>query len=256
MTKTPRYVAESCPHEIRPGTAICLHCRHAERLAAHERRKHYMLRSSVAGAVVVTLGAAGVLGATAIRGRSTRSAERTPRTAVARTVHPSIKAAQAAPMEHAVRDAAMSKVAATGPSVSAGNVAIEPAPPRPAPRTDLAPILPQGRSDLADGLSATRTDSVVVLSFDTRLARTRIPEKFERFVRATLPTIYGAAADSALARIPEGGLARQGDLIDELPTRGLRIPTPTGGTIMLFPMTRPGQDGPLVTRYRVLVVAR
>jgi hypothetical protein len=92
---------------------------------------------------------------------------------------------------------------------------------------------------------------MVVLDFDTKLARTRMADKFERFVRATLPSIYGAAADSALARLPQGALASQGDLIGDLPTRGMRIPLPNGGAIVLFPMTRQGQDGPLVTRYRV-----
>lgn len=256
MPKTPQRLSEPCPHEIRPGTTVCLHCRHVERLAARERRKRYVLRSSAAGAIVVTIGAAGVLGAMVIRGRPARPTVRTERAAQTASVDQSAaKRSAATPL--AKPDSSVIRVAPGSSNVSAGNVAIAPIVAKPAPqpalRGVLAPILPEGRSDLPDGISAIRTDSVVVLSFDTKLARTRIPEKFERFVRATLPTIYGASADSALARIPEGGLARQGDLIGELPSRGMRIPTSSGGTITLFPITRPGQDGPLVTRYRVMV---
>lgn len=234
MPKTPQRLAEPCPHEIRPGTTVCLHCRHVERLATRERRRRYMLRSSAVGVVVATLGTAGLLGAMVIRGRSPRAPEAAHTDVVVATT-------QAPPRI---------------PNLSSGSVAVAPSAARPVahPSSGPVPVLPQGRSDLPDGISAMRTDSVVVLSFDTKLARTRMPEKFERLVRATLPTIYGASADSALARIPQGDLARQGDLINELPTRGMRIPVQSGGTITLYPITRPGQDGPLVTRYRVLVV--
>ena len=253
MPNTPQRLSESCPHEIRPGTTVCLHCRHVELRAARERRKRYMLRSSAAGAIVVTLGAAGVLGAMVIRRHPLRPSERNERVVRARSVEPRTPA-RATPTPAATPNPQVVTVAATNSSVSAGNVAIAPVAPTQASRAALAPVLPEGRSDLPDGISAMRTDSVVVLSFDTKLARTRMPEKFERFVRATLPAIYGARADSALAKVPEGGLARQGDLINELPTRGMRIPMPSGGAITLFPITRPGQDGPLVTRYRVTVV--
>lgn len=234
MPKTPQRLAEPCPHEIRPGTKVCLHCRHVERVATRERRRRYMLRSSAVGVVVATLGTTGLLGAMVIRGRSPRAPE-APHTNVA------VSAAPAPPRM---------------PNLSSGNVAVAPSITNPIAPVSAGPtpVLPQGHSDLPDGISAMRTDSVVVLSFDTKLARTRMPEKFERFVRATLPAIYGAPADSALARIPEGDLARQGDLITELPTRGMRIPVQTGRTITLYPITRPGQDGPLVTRYRVVVV--
>jgi hypothetical protein len=116
------------------------------------------------------------------------------------------------------------------------------------------PVVPQGQSNLPDSLLATRADSVVTVWFDRTMIRTRNPWKFERLVRSTLPALYGPLADSALARIPEGGLVRQGDLINELPTRGLRIPVAPGWTFSLYPITRPGHDGPLVTQYRVLVV--
>jgi len=107
---------------------------------------------------------------------------------------------------------------------------------------------------VGDSLLVVRADSSVTLLFDHPMVRTRIPEKFERFVRSTLPALYGAVADSALARIPEGGLARQGDLINELPERGMRIPVAPGLSIALYPITRSGRDGPLVTQYRTMVV--
>jgi hypothetical protein len=101
---------------------------------------------------------------------------------------------------------------------------------------------------------AIRKDSVVTLWFDRALVRTRIPEKFERFVRATLPALYGPVVDSALAKIPAGALASQGDLINDLPTRGMHIPVAPGWTLTLYPIVRAGRDGPLVTQYRVFVI--
>ena len=109
-----------------------------------------------------------------------------------------------------------------------------------------------GQSSLPDSVVAIRGDSEVVVSFDLMMIRTRRAQKFEQFVRSTLPQIYGRAATDALSKIPDGGLAAQGELLDELPKKGMRIPG-AGWTIRLFPETRPGQDGPLVVRYRVSV---
>lgn len=103
-------------------------------------------------------------------------------------------------------------------------------------------------------MTAIRGDSEVVLSFDLMMVRTRRPEKFEQFVRSTLPAIYGRGIQDALSKIPDGGLASQGALLTELPARGMRIPVTSEWMIRLFPETRPGQDGPLVIRYRVSVV--
>jgi hypothetical protein len=144
----------------------------------------------------------------------------------------------------------------SSPSVSsAGSVAASSAgvngPQTPPP---FGPILPAGESPIGQGVTATRTDSAVVVSFDSPMVRTRRPEKFESLVRATLPAIYGRGADSALAHVPEGGLTRQGDLMRVLPTRGIRIPAGDSWEIRLYPETRTGQDGPLVVRYRVSVV--
>jgi hypothetical protein len=144
--------------------------------------------------------------------------------------------------------AARAQQGAAAPKVKA------PAAPPTASAAPVVPVVPLGQSSLADSLLATRSDSVITVWFDRTMIRTRNPWKFERLVRATLPALYGPIADSALKRLPEGALARQGDLINELPTRGLRIPVAPGWTFSLYPITRPGQDGPLVTQYRVSLV--
>ena len=103
---------------------------------------------------------------------------------------------------------------------------------------------------------AIRADSVVTVAFDTPLARTRLPEKFEQFVRLTLPQIYGPSIDGVLAKLPVGAIASQGSLLYDLPVRGARIPIANAWAIRLYPETRPGQDGPLVVRYNVSVVSK
>ena len=72
-------------------------------------------------------------------------------------------------------------------------------------------------------------------------------------MRATLPILYGIAADSMLAALPEGAITGNRDLVSEVAVRGVRLPVPTGGTLELWPVTRPGRDGPLVVGYRVRV---
>lgn len=114
-------------------------------------------------------------------------------------------------------------------------------------------MLPHGESVLSDGVKVVRSDSDVVVAFDSPMMRTRRPDKFEQFVRATLGAIYGQPASDALAKLPAGAIASQGDLLTELPTRGIRIPVDGGWMFRLFPETRAGQDGPLVIRYRVRV---
>lgn len=266
MSPTPRNSPEVCTHERRPGTTVCLHCRHAARLEARTKRKRLMLRGSAVAIVLATLGAAGVLGATALRGRNAAANDPKPLQVVANT-------AVVVP----VRETRSGETrAASGPAVPQGEItqAIAatptpaPATPRPAPPAPtiananasangstnvLRPVLPPGESPLRDGVVAQRSDSEVVLSFDTPDLRTRIPEKFESFVRSTLPEVYGAPADSALTHIPSGDLTKQGSLLTELPLRGMRVPLKDGSSIVLYPETRPGRDGPLVIRYRVTV---
>jgi len=171
---------------------------------------------------------------------------------------PRLRVATATVMNDAGGDAAKAMIPAQSTAQQGATMSAAPTPAATSAAavtpTPVSPVVPQGQSTLPDSLVATRADSVITVSFDRTMIRTRNPWKFERLVRSTLPALYGPLADSALARIPEGGLVRQGDLINELPTRGMRIPVAPGWTFTLFPITRPGQDGPLVTQYRVSVV--
>src|SRR5581483_4005322 len=67
-----------CTHERRPGTTVCLHCRHEARLAAQAKRKRLLLRGSAVSAVVLSVFVVGALGAMALRGR-VKPASHTPR---------------------------------------------------------------------------------------------------------------------------------------------------------------------------------
>ena len=98
-----------------------------------------------------------------------------------------------------------------------------------------------------------RNDTDVVVSFDLQDIRTRRGDKFEAIVRSTLPAVYGPSAAELLTRIPDGAIAGQGNLMTELPRRGVRIPVTTGWAIRVFPEIRPGRDGPLVIRYRAVL---
>lgn len=247
MLLTPSKGSPICMHEHRPGTTVCLHCRHAARAVAREKRKRLMLRAGAVAVVAITVGAVGVLSAAAIRAR----------TSLRKPEHRDASASLAA------RDTAMRSPAtpvASNPTTrvqtatvaTVAQVATSPAHSKP----PFTPVVLQGQSTLPDGLMAVRADSLVTVSFDTPMIRTRIAAKFERLVRATLPAVYGRSIDSVLSKIPEGGIAGQGDLVSELPTRGVRIPVNAEWAIALYPETRPGQDGPLVVRYRVSVVGK
>jgi hypothetical protein len=206
-----------------------------------------MVRGAAATIVVATALAATALGATAIRGRNAaRRAE-----SVANATNPpvatvaSVASVPATASSPVIADSAPpSTVPPKGEkSISGGVSATAP----------LMLIVPPGESPLPDGVTAFRNDAVVTVSFDTPLARTRVAEKFERFVRATLPAVFGSGADSALAKLPVGTLANQGNLITELPSTGVRIPVGSVWEIRVYPETRKGLDGPLVIRYRTTV---
>jgi hypothetical protein len=95
-------------------------------------------------------------------------------------------------------------------------------------------------------------DSAVV-HFDTEIGRTRRRDKFEQIVRATLPALYGARAESLLVAVPVGGLMAGRDLLTEVVAKGIRLPLAGGDTLEIWPQSRPGQDGPLVVSYRALI---
>ncbi len=215
-----------CPHELRPGTTVCLHCRYAEHQKREARLRALLLR--VGGAVAV-LAAVGYGAASFLRDDG--------------------------PPARAAAAVAVAEPAAppTGPTVEPAPAAAPITPPPPAAprapaRAAAGPIIPEGRTQLSGGVVAVRTGDTVAVHFDTPETRTRRRDKFERLVRATLPEVFGSAADSALAAVPAGRLASAGDLLTELPTRGVRLATP-GGTLALWPATRPGRDGPLVVTY-------
>src|SRR5213075_3267685 len=226
---------------------VCLHCRHAARAVARDRRKRLMLRAGAVAVVATTVGAVGVLSAAAIRAHTS-------------FLKPEHRVASAS---LAARDTEMPSPAMqvvnkpTTPMQTAGTATVAQVASNVAhSKAPFTPVVLQGQSTLPDGLTAVRADSLVTVSFDTPMIRTRIAAKFERLVRATLPAVYGRSIDSVLSKIPEGGIAGQGDLVSELPTRGVRIPVNAEWAIALYPETRPGQDGPLVVRYRVSVVGK
>jgi hypothetical protein len=124
------------------------------------------------------------------------------------------------------------------------------APSAPSRRSGLHPVISEGRRELGDSIFAVRDGEAVTVHFDTELLRTRFDWKFEGVVRATLPLVYGDTTRGALDSIPSGSLVRGGDLLTDLPERG--IPIVIGDErLRVWPITRPGRDGPLVVGYRV-----
>jgi hypothetical protein len=209
-------------------------------MAASERRKKLLLRGAALAIVIAVIGV-GVSNAAAWR-RAARD-DGSPDTLTLRTAVPQSGAN------------ATATLAAAAPAV----IDTEKAPPAVTPGTAtaisaLAPIIALGETALGNGVTATRGDSGVVVFFDTPELRTRIPEKFERFLRATLPRIYGPSIEPFLAGVPSGKLAGQGELLYGLPTRGIQVPVQPGWRLDIYPETRPGRDGPLVIRYRAKVV--
>ena len=258
----------NCPHERRPGTMVCLHCRHAERLAARAVRakmfSHVMIGGAILGVIAVVASAA----TAAFDGRQADAAT-APATAAPVTASASLLAAPApsapAPAVESAQPALMQEVAATSVAVGTPALAItQPvvvSSPAPAPvaakaapsAPPLIPMVPEGTSPLADSMTVVREGDTMLVHFDTELGRTRRPEKFDAVVRATLVQIYGSPAESLLSTIPAGTIGRGGDLLAELPTRGIRLRAADGSTLALWPVTRPGRDGPLVVSYRAVV---
>lgn len=202
-------------------------------------------RGGVIGAAVAVVGvAAGVL-LLAGRGDTTTPSHSAPPPPALASTTP----AQSAPT--ARRPGSTS--AATSVASAAEPVAAEPAAARPTPAL-AGPIVAEGRTALAGGLYAVRAGDTVEVHFDTPSTRTRRPEKFERIVRETLPAVYGTLADDALADVPAGQLVDAGELLVGLPERGVRLRTAEGGTLVVWPATRPGRDGPLVITYRATIL--
>jgi hypothetical protein len=212
------------------------------------RRRRVLARGgAIALSVAVVLGMGG--GALAARTR-TAAAPVEPQTTTTTTSEKMVTVSQqanAAPATATAAVAAPSRPAPQAPVPGAAGAAGAAA---------WTPVLLAGRTELADSMYAINTADSISVHFDTQDLRTRRRDKFEHVVRTTLPAVYGARADSLLATIPEGQLAVGGDLLGELPTRGITLPARDGWAVTLWPGTRPGRDGPLVVSYRVTARAR
>jgi hypothetical protein len=245
--------------------AVCLHCLHAERVAATERRQRILVRAAVGVIIfaVITAGAnagwrsfrdtKGTAAASSTRRGSKAAAPRQTITTAALTTPPETPivtdsiASTSASQPLASTDRRDSAAALPLSVSAASDSAVRPA------STSPSTVLPPGRTELPDSLFAVRTGDTVVVHFDTSPARTRRADKFDRVVRQTLPAVYGPLADSALALVAEGKLANAADLLTELPTRGIHLQLPGGYRISLWPETRQGRDGPLVVAYRTVI---
>jgi len=245
-----------CTHDQRPGTTVCLRCRREERTAARQRRRRLAVRGfllTVAGAFCLVVVAGLAVAIVSARPERLRGmAESAIYEIRARVATLTSRAAEAA------TDSASGPVVLTREDAGRLPVSTQPvptAPPAPPlpPTPPLLPIVRQGATHLSDAVVAIRSGDSVTVHFDTPRARTRRAEKFEQIVRSTLPAVYGPMADSVLDHIPAGALARSGDLLTDLPTRGLHFSLGAGWALALWPETRPGLDGPLVVMYRAMV---
>jgi hypothetical protein len=242
----------SCSHERRPGTAACLYCRREARLATRARHTRFYARAGSIVLGLVVAGMASVSGLKAFAGWRPPAWIRNTASAVTIVQSKGPSAAHLALVSSDDRSDERNETPRTAPVTS-----VSPSILAPAQRTvvpPLQPIVSQGTTMLPDSLVAVRSGDSVTLHFDTPGARTRRPEKFEQIVRSTLPSIYGPSVSSLLARIPIGRLAQAGDLLTDLPTRGLRLSLGAGWILGVWPETRSGHDGPLVVTYRTLVM--
>lgn len=209
---------KSCPHDLRPGTTVCLHCRREARVTGQARTRRTLARAGIIGVALLVCAAAASSGVSALQRYRAPAAGK-----------------DAAP-----------DAAPPAPDVAAAT------PTRPARPAWLLPRTAMGRTVLRmPAAFAQRDGDAVTVHFDEVMTRTRRADKFERIVRATLPEVYGATADSMLAAVKPGTLVGGDDLVTELPERGIRLAHPSGAALVLWPETRPGRDGPLVVAYRV-----
>lgn len=246
--------------------AVCLHCLHAERLAARDRRQRIIVRFiawTLSIAIVAVVGAAGVNAAT--KHETTSS---TPRVATRRLVpHQAPGTQDSTAVANATTTIQQQGVPAapSGKAVDSSGHATPIAPadasPTPVVHADstpatpslIGPIIPQGRTELPDSLYAVRRGDTVVVNFDTGPARTRRADKFELVVRQTLRSVFGPVADTLLSAVPEGKLADASELVTTLPRSGIHLQGPHLPHVALWPQTKPGRNGPLVFAYKTVV---
>ena len=210
-------------------------------MATRERRRRALFATAAIALGVATIGAAGAAGMLDSELRA------------AGFVIPEASAPSRPAASEPVSAAEIVPAPAPVASVPSKNTVVSLASVTTPPAPELAPTIGEGRTSLRDGVVAERHDDEITVHFDTPAARTRRPEKFEGILRATLPQIFGAAVDSALAAMPVGTIVPPQGLTTELPTQGLYLPLPAGPTLRIWPETRPGEEGPLVVRYRVLI---
>lgn len=200
---------KSCPHGPRAGTTTCLYCRNEARAIARQRRNRVLARFGLA-----VLGGATVVAL--IVGAFISLVPRSDADGIGET---------------ATADGSALTVVAAQQSAPV-----------------LEPRIPEGRIALGDSIVAERRGDSVTVHFDTEALRTRYDLKFERVVRRTLPIVFGADAGAALDSIRTGDFVR-GDLLRELPLQGILLALSDGRSLTVKPITRPGQDGPLVIGY-------
>jgi hypothetical protein len=253
----------TCPHGQR-GTTTCLYCRQEARVAARHRRNRMMAKVGLMTLVGGILAGLAVSALIAVVPRSrpsdTVSASSEPIRLSAKASRRAAKAervARDAKTEHATKApapeiAVQRDTAATPVELSAAPREVPPAPREvpAAPREISAtPVIAEGRTEFGEGVFAERTGAEVTVHFDTDDLRTRFEEKFERILRSTLPRVYGSQLRPALDAIPDGALVR-GDLLHELPTKGIALSLGQGRTLTVWPVTREGRDGRIVDAYR------
>lgn len=259
MSSTPQSQNAVCTHERRPGTTVCLLCRQEARVAASDRRNKLILRGTAAAIVVAVL-ALGLSNTKSLR-EWTTTRPASPSESAAKTTDDTAAAAAPAATTAPAADSVIPQggtAATSAPTPANATVTSAPTTPvAPSASAAVPPVTPTigvGVTALGGGATATRSDTAVLVAFDTPELRTRTPEKFERFLRTTLAQIYGRQVETQLASIPLGKITAQGNLLYELPTRGIRLPAEAGWHLEVFPEIRPGDEGPLVVRYRVSVV--
>lgn len=239
----------SCPHDIGPGISVCLRCRQEERQLALARQKRMLMRAGLALAGVLVVAVTGNAVVNAVRASKNARAKEPLQLLASTTTTSSVKQ-QGAPA------ASIASVSTAAPTQTAPDAKAAPdlkgAPEARSARA-LTLKVPTGRTELRDSMYVERDADSVVVHFDTELARTRRRDKFEATVRATLPALYGAGVDSMLAALPDGAITGNRDLVSEVAVHGVRLPVAAGGTLELWPVTRPGRDGPLVVGYRARV---
>jgi len=300
---SPR-TADSCPHDLRPGTRTCLHCRRVQRDARAARIKRGVARTTLSVVGFALCVGLGYVGATALKGTGSdtllatldnlvsRAQAAVPRaTRESLPVAPVVVVSSPAPADPGAGQSGPSADAAAAgdvvPTVATTSSLIDGAqageapgaetqapqlpnttpaaafqgsatePPSSSPPAAFPPVawsarVPEGRTAIgAEGMYATREGETIRVHFDTELGRTRRPAKFEQIVRATLPAVFGPAADSLLSQLPSGRIASRGDLLVDLPARGVELRHADGRTLTVWPETRAGRDGPIVVAYRV-----